>query len=173
VTATDEPLLLEAVVERGMAWEAVRSLRRFADARKRLVAIGAVAAVVAVVAALARQPAVLLAIPVVLGLAWLVGTQVQLNQLLAVALRPGSVIRVEWQERELVVHRPMSTVHYGYDAMELAGTTERLTALWIRGGMDPARRAVLHLPSQLVPPEAVVRIRAAAHLDVDGDPASS
>ena len=77
-------------------------------------------------------------------------------------LRPGSLIRVEWRDHELVVHRPVSTVHFAYEGMELAGATAHLTALWVRNGDDSRRRKVLYLPTELVTADAVSRFQRAS-----------
>jgi len=169
VTATDEPLVLEAVVADGSAEEAVRAMRTHATARQLAVPFVLKAVVVGALVAVTRQPAWLLVLPVWLLVARLLTTRVgpTLTQMRTLSLRPGAVIRVEWSEHDVAVRRPAGTVHFGYADMELAHTTDHLTAIWVRDNGGDARRRLLYLPTQLVPPEAVALFRQGGEVGPD------
>jgi hypothetical protein len=161
VTAPVEPLLLQAVVADGSAEEAVLNMRSHATVRQIVVPLVVKAAVVGALTALTHQLAWLFLLPVwvVLShvLTWRVGAT--LRGMRSTSLRPGSLIRVEWREHELVVHRPAGSVHFGYDDMAIVDTTAHLTGIWVRDRLGDARRKLLYLPTELVPPDAVTLFR--------------
>jgi hypothetical protein len=159
-----EPLRLQAVVGEGSAEEAVLNMRTHATARQIVIPLVVKAVAVSALTALTHHLAWLLLLPawVVLSrvLTWRLGPT--LRGMRTTALRPGSLIRVEWREHELVVHRPSGTVHFRYDDMAIADTTAHLTGIWVRDNLGEARRRLLYLPTELVPPDAVTVFRRGA-----------
>ena len=159
-----EVLELEAVVADGSAEEATTFLRTTMRRRRPYVVAGVVSALAVVLAIVTERSAWLL-----LAFGWwalmLLVTALRRSRSLSwmrtIALRPGSLVRVEWRDHDLAVHRPASTVVFQYAGMELAGTSERLTMLWVHNTLGSKRRSVLSLPSALVPPEAVARFQHA------------
>lgn len=163
-----EPLELETVVSPGLADEA-------AAAGLRQLRWGSLVAQTAVVCLLATALVVVTGSAgyVFLVVAWL-GTltlvHVRSRALLRVGLRPGSVIRVRWTADHLAVTRPGGTVSFVYAGTELVGGSGALVTLRVA---DPGLgRVSLHLPGELVPPEALDRMRlgagAAVPLDAFG-----
>jgi hypothetical protein len=160
VTATDEPLVLAAVVPDGAADEAIAGLasqRTFPVRGFVLVAVSGVLLLL-----LTHQPAWLLLVPAWAVLWRVLRGRVGRTSLRTITLPAGQVIEVEWREREVVVRRPAGTVHFGYDGMEVASATPTLTSILVRDAARAGNRKVLFLPTELVPPEAVARFQAAA-----------
>ena len=159
-------LALEVVVADGTPEEAAAFARSHLATRRPYVNGGLVSVVAVALAVATRQPAWLLLAAAWWGLMPVVRTldrQRNLRWLSTVALRPGSLLRVEWRRHALAVHRPAGAVYFPYDGMELIASSERLTMLWVHNTMRGGkRRKVLTLPSALVPPDAVARFQHAA-----------
>ena len=164
---TADVLDLEAVVPDGAAEEALAGLRSLSPGWANRVRTAVVGVATVGLAVATRHPAWLLLIPVWLGLRWTVGRTIGLRGMRTFALRPGSRIRAEWRERDLTVRRPSGTIVFQYAGMEVAGSTEHLTGVWVHNVLGRRKRSVLYLPTELVPPEAVARFRAAAPTDDD------